>query len=70
MITAYIDFKSLDCFLAISPILELADDCETPVSWKPYRSTERALPTQVANCLLYTSPSPRDEVLSRMPSSA
>ena len=49
MITAYIDFKSLECFLAISPILELADDCETPVSWQPYRSKERALPTQVTN---------------------
>ena len=49
MITAYIDFKSLDCFLAISPILKLADDCETPVSWQPYRSKERALPTQVTN---------------------
>jgi hypothetical protein len=24
MITAYIDFKSLDCFLAIDPILRLA----------------------------------------------
>ena len=49
MITAYIDFKSLECFLAISPILDLADDCETPVSWQPYRSKERALPTQVTN---------------------
>ena len=26
--------------------------------------------TQVLNCLLYTSPSPRDGLLSRMPSSA
>ncbi len=49
MITAYIDFKSLDCFLAVSPILKLAADCGTPVSWRPYRSKERALPTQVAN---------------------
>ena len=49
MITAYIDFKSLDCFLAVGPILKLADDCGTPVSWQPYRSKERALPTQVAN---------------------
>ena len=49
MITSYIDLKSLDCFLAIGPILKLADDCETPVSWQPYRSKERALPTQVAN---------------------
>ena len=49
MITAYVNVKSLDCFLAISPILKLADECETPVSWQPYRSKERALPTQVAN---------------------
>ena len=46
MITAYIDFKSLDCFLAIEPILKLAADCETPVSWQPFRSKERALPTR------------------------
>ena len=26
--------------------------------------------TRIANCLLYTSPSPRDATLSRMPSSA
>ena len=49
MITAYIDFKSLDCFLAISPILKLANDFGTPVSWQPYRSEERALPTEVAS---------------------
>ena len=49
MITAYIDFKSLDCFLAVSPILEIQTDCGIPVSWRPYRSKERALPTQVTN---------------------
>ena len=49
MITAYIDFKSLECFLAIDPILKLAAVCRTPVSWQPYRSKERALPTQVAS---------------------
>ena len=49
MITAYIDFKSLDCFLALSPVLKLAAECGTPVSWQPYRSKERALPTQVAS---------------------
>ena len=49
MITAYIDFKSLECFLAIDPILKLAAVCKTPVSWQPYRSKERALPTQVAS---------------------
>ena len=49
MITAYIDFKSLDCFLAIDPILKLAADCKITVNWHPYRSRERALPTQVAS---------------------
>ena len=29
-----------------------------------------ALSTSIRNCLLYTSPSPRDGLLSRMPSSA
>ena len=32
--------------------------------------TIRNLETQMKNCLLYTSPSPRDATLSRMPSSA
>ena len=31
---------------------------------------DRVLPIQYANCLLYTSPSPRDRTRSRMPSSA
>ena len=47
MITAYIDFQSLDCLLAMGPILQLAADCGTPISCQPYRSKERALPTQV-----------------------
>ena len=33
-------------------------------------SLKQALGTQGFNCLLYTSPSPRDRSLSRMPSSA
>ena len=49
MITAYIDFKSLDCFLAIDPILRLAKDCRVNVSWQPFRTRERALPTQIAS---------------------
>ena len=32
--------------------------------------TERGDPNQAWSCLLYTSPSPRDATLSRMPSSA
>ena len=33
-------------------------------------STIQQLPTELYDCLLYTSPSPRDATLSRMPSSA
>ena len=31
---------------------------------------EKGLPVSINTCLLYTSPSPRDSALSRMPSSA
>ena len=36
------------------------------------RSVRKFLPTEISKdiCLLYTSPSPRDATLSRMPSSA
>ena len=33
-------------------------------------ATENSNPTIAVTCLLYTSPSPRDATLSRMPSSA
>ena len=36
----------------------------------PYHVTENDVSTPVERCLLYTSPSPRDGLLSRMPSSA
>ena len=49
-----------------------------PISETAYRSDflpreaveEYGGPVQYVNCLLYTSPSPRDATLSRMPSSA
>ena len=37
-------------------------------SWKDY--SEEKITSQIKSCLLYTSPSPRDGLLSRMPSSA
>ena len=37
-----------------------------PLAWEPPYAVGAAL----ENCLLYTSPSPRDGLLSRMPSSA
>src|SRR5665647_249661 len=41
------------------------------VAGRPWISVERVSePTMTVYCLLYTSPSPRDGLLSRMPSSA
>ena len=37
---------------------------------KHYSRPELRLPEQIEGCLLYTSPSPRDQRGSRMPSSA
>ena len=47
MIIAYIDFKSLDCYLALDPLVALAQDCNVSIDWRPFVSRERALPTQV-----------------------
>ena len=38
--------------------------------WMPYDVLTKALVEGMRICLLYTSPSPRDATLSRMPSSA
>lgn len=47
MIKAYIDFKSLECFLAIEPIIALAEEFGVAIDWQPFASRPRALPTQV-----------------------
>ena len=49
-------FGGLNLYLDIRQLLELVADLTCVI--------------QVANCLLYTSPSPRDRQKSRMPSSA
>ena len=43
-----------------------------PKKWRPYRIAIKSRPEHMVinGCLLYTSPSPRDATLSRMPSSA
>ena len=46
-----------------------ADSLVTPEMRRQIRELKREL-DQYDNCLLYTSPSPRDGLLSRMPSSA
>ncbi len=47
MIIVYIDFKSLDCYLALDPLVKLAQDCAAAIDWRPFVSRERALPTRV-----------------------
>jgi 2-hydroxychromene-2-carboxylate isomerase len=47
VIIAYIDFKSLGCYLALDPLVALAQDCNVTIDWRPFVSRERALPTQV-----------------------
>ena len=49
MITAYIDFKSLDCFLAIKPVIHLAKSHGVSIEWRAFQTAERALPTQVSD---------------------
>ena len=44
-------------------------DIKVPIAYGP-RQKFLARITQQADCLLYTSPSPRDWTISRMPSSA
>ena len=45
---------------------EMADQCALPRDAKPQQQAQ----SEPDHCLLYTSPSPRDDTLSRMPSSA
>ena len=49
------NFKSIEAMLDAVPAIEAVSLC---------------MPPQYRYCLLYTSPSPRDGLLSRMPSSA
>ena len=59
--------------LAYTPALVLLEgDEDIDETLAPFRSTStKDIPSILSmNCLLYTSPSPRDATLSRMPSSA
>ena len=48
----------------------IRDDLKKPDSYPAFVETLQMLLTRVYICLLYTSPSPRDPLESRMPSSA
>ena len=53
------------------PLVRVEDDIDDES--RKYLSVKRSLPVTIGNpdtCLLYTSPSPRDATLARMPSSA
>ena len=54
----------------VNPILETGEVELQIESFDILSSCSRSLPLEVNSCLLYTSPSPRDGLLSRMPSSA
>ena len=51
--------------LAVYSYLRRCEDRGTHQCWPSYKTIGKAV-----GCLLYTSPSPRDGLLSRMPSSA
>ena len=52
-------------YALLNEVLQYPQPCEAPVCREVPNST-----AQNSNCLLYTSPSPRDRQKSRMPSSA
>ena len=45
MLTVYIDFKSPASYLAINPVLSLVSRHGIALAWKPFRATEREVPT-------------------------
>ena len=61
--------NALDCFDNDRQVVIFSDDPEWCFEQKLF-DHDRFLVSQSNSCLLYTSPSPRDATLSRMPSSA
>ena len=55
------------------PMLDAEEEYMLAKNWKTtgnIKSAEKLVTSHLRFCLLYTSPSPRDGLLSRMPSSA
>ena len=65
-ITRYVAASGLAAVISISCFLRLSMDYPL----MPLTSMTSKICAKLFNCLLYTSPSPRDGLLSRMPSSA
>ena len=57
---------------SVTTILDACTDKTWLIEWKKRvgESEAKRISTESSNCLLYTSPSPRDLSTSRMPSSA
>ena len=72
--TPFVGWQRQDNGLSVQECIETAIESmfqEKPVLFGAGRTDAGVHATgQVAHCLLYTSPSPRDATLSRMPSSA
>ena len=76
----YLDVKSPYAFVSVKPTLALERELRLEFDWRPYTldipsylgsaRKEKGAVVESSGCLLYTSPSPRDGLLSRMPSSA
>ena len=63
-------FKAFIPKKKIKSLDELEDFIQTKSAWVSQVTLYGYLKTRMGTCLLYTSPSPRDATLSRMPSSA
>ena len=61
--------KDLTAILNDSKNEAMIEEFNVPIKWTVTYPTKEARPS-LNSCLLYTSPSPRDATLSRMPSSA
>ena len=59
-----------DCFEKVNRAVFSFNMKLDKIIFKPVAKGYSYLPDGVESCLLYTSPSPRDGLLSRMPSSA
>ena len=60
-------FVMIGALIVSTPLFHLFKNKEKPIFSSSFSISNKK---EIDNCLLYTSPSPRDATLSRMPSSA
>ncbi len=49
MLTVFIDFKSPASYLALEPTIQLADKYACPITWLPFSTAERDIPSEGTN---------------------